>query len=494
MYQIYAAGQLIHDANLDDDGYRIPSADLELELGKTGSFEFTIYPNHTGYDAVQPMAEVTVARNYVTIYTGRVLTIKYGFYNEKIVTCEGELSYLLDVLIEPHTYTGSFTGYLSYIIGLYNEKADSTKQFVVGAATVAEFMPFTATVTEYTTAFDILQNKMVSPSGGYLQIRNSGGNRYVDLLSYYADGTASTQTIELGKNLLDLSREFDGTGVFSAIIPLGAKIGDTDQRIDITGVNNGVPYIVNDTAKAFCNGLIFRQVIFDNITNAQTLKTEAGYYLAENYSGQTAIEVTAADLSGIDKTLESFRVGQWVNVYSYTHFAENPQLFVIQKLSIDLLSPARNKIVIGRVKRGLSETVAELSGNSPDESGAVQPYVMESGTTGIWSWKIFSDNTCEFFGKIPVLTADVTTALGGWYRGANLYESTAYEYPVEMTEAPAVSMTFQTRNGLSALLWINSPDADTAQRYLPQSFLIRPTTATGINGNINIIAKGKVTT
>ena len=122
----------------------------------------------------------------------------------------------------------------------------------------------------------------------------------------------------------------------------------------------------------------------------------------------------------------------------------------------------------------------------------VQPYVIANGTTGIWTWKKFSDNTCEFFGKIPVTSADVATALGGWFRGANLYDATAYAYPFQMQEAPALEMMFQTRNGLGALLWAFSQSAETAQQYLPQSYLIRPTTATSIHGNINIIGKGKL--
>lgn len=492
MYQVYCGGSKIYEHGVDE--LTLISPVLDLELGKTGSFEFTIYPDNPNYAAVEPMAKVTVDRNYKTIYTGRVLTIRYGFFNEKQVTCEGELAFLLDVLIEPHSYTGGFLGYLSYIINLYNAKVDSDKRFVVGSATVAEFYPFTSEETEYRSAFDILQDKMVSQTSGYLQVRNEGGVRYLDLLSSYADVNASTQTIELGKNLLDINREFNGADVFSAILPLGAKIGDTETRLDIKSVNSGVPYIVNETAKAFCKGVIIRKVIFDNITNASTLLTESSNYLAENYAGEYAIEVTAADLSGLDVTLDFFRVGEWVEVYSYTHFTENPQRFVINKLTINLLSPAKNKIVIGKVKKGLSDEVASLSNSvsNIEVPEAVQPYVMESGTTGIWKWKIFSDNTCEFFGKIPVTSADVTTALGGWFRGLNLYESTAYAYPAEMTEAPALNMMFQTRNGLAALLWVNSPDAETAKGYLPQSFLIRPTSATGIHGNINIIGKGKI--
>lgn len=106
--------------------------------------------------------------------------------------------------------------------------------------------------------------------------------------------------------------------------------------------------------------------------------------------------------------------------------------------------------------------------------------------------KSFQTIPVSFFGKIPVTSADVATALGGWFRGANLYDATAYAYPFQMQEAPALEMMFQTRNGLGALLWAFSQSAETAQQYLPQSYLIRPTTATGIHGNINIIGKGKL--
>lgn len=495
MFQVHSNGYLLHDDSLDD--YRLTNASLDLELGKTGSFEFTIYPNHPNFSVIEPMISlVTVSRNYKTIYGGRVLNIKYGFYGEKQVSCEGDLAFLLDSMIPPHEYSGSFVEYLPYIIGLHNAQVESEKQFTPGAVTVAEFYPFTVSqVDEYKSAYDVLNSRMVAETSGYLYVRYENGYRYLDLLSYTADvSDVSGQTIEIGKNLLDISRETNSEGMFSAIIPLGAKIEGTETRLDIKSVNSGVPYIVNDAAVDLCGGKIYREVIFDNITNAQSLKTTAEYYLAENHAGASTVEITAADLSGMDASIDSFRIGQWVRVENPYHF-NGIQLFQIRKMTIDLLNPGGNKIAIGEVKKGLSDAVAEISDvvNSIEKPEAVQPYVMESGTSGIWSWKVFSDNTCEFFGKVPVTSADVNTALGGWYRGANLYEATAYEYPVQMSEAPAVEMMFQTRNGLSALLWVNSLDANTALKYLPQSFLIRPTTATGIHGNINIIGKGKLT-
>lgn len=491
MYQVYCNSRILYDGSTEE--LILKSADLEMELGKTGSFEFTIYPTHPNYDAVVPMAFVSVSRNYETIYSGRVLKIKYGFYNEKQVACEGALAFLLDSMIEPHHFENSFASYFDFILAEHNAQVEPEKQFVGGSVTVADFYPFTVEETEYRSAFDTLTGRMVTSASVYLSVRYENGNRYLDLLSSYADvSNVSGQTIELGKNLLDISREFAGEKVFTAIIPLGAKIEGTDERLNIKSVNSGLPYFVNQTAAALY-GKIYRQVIFDNITNPYTLLTEASEYLATNYTGETSIEITAADLSGVDHTIDYFRVGQWVKVNVGHHFENETQTFLIKKLSINLLSPAETKIVIGEVKKGLSEAVAGIS-NSVDSievPEAVQPYVMESGTTGIWTWKKFSDNTCEFFGKIPV-SGDVTSALGSWYRGVNLYGSTDYEYPVEMTEAPALDMTFQTRNGMGAFLWLYSIDATTARQYLPQCYLIRPTTASGILGNINIIGKGKL--
>lgn len=492
MYQVYCNDRILFDSKIEE--LQLQSASLDLELGKTGSFEFVIYPTHPNYDAVVPMAMISVSRNYETIYGGRVLSIKYGFYNEKQVSCEGELAFLLDSMIEPHNFAGSFVGYFNFILVEHNAQVEAEKQFLRGSVTVGEIDPYPLEEKEYKSALELLNTWVVEPSGGYLSVRYENGKKYLDFLSVHADASnVSGQTIELGKNLLDISREFDGTKVFTAIIPLGAKIEGTDERLNVKDVNSGKAYFINQTAAALY-GKIYRTVIFDNITNPYTLLTAASEYLLENYTGETSIEITAADLSGVDHTVDFFRVGQWVKVNVGHHFDNETQTFLIKKLTINLLSPAETKIVIGEVKKGLSETVASISNSvsNIEVPEAVQPYVMESGTTGIWTWKKFSDNTCEFFGKVPVTAYDVTMALGGWYRGANAYDATAYAYPFAMTEAPAVEMTFQTRNGLAAIAWVFSPDATTAQGYLPQCFLIRPTTATGIYGNINIVGKGKL--
>ena len=247
MYQVYADGKLLHDDMLED--YRLTHATLDLELGKSGSFEFTIHPNHPNFAAIEPIKTiVTVSKYSRQIYSGRVLNIQYGFYGEKQVSCEGELAFLLDSILQPHQYSGSFSGYLSYVINQHNAYQDADKRFVAGRVTVGDFYPFTVTEAEYKNAYDLLTEHMISQVDGYLHVRNEGGVMYLDLLSYTADiSDISGQIIEIGSNLLDIKRESNSAGMFSAIIPLGAKLQDSDARLDITAVNNNVPYLVNET-------------------------------------------------------------------------------------------------------------------------------------------------------------------------------------------------------------------------------------------------------
>lgn len=121
-----------------------------------------------------------------------------------------------------------------------------------------------------------------------------------------------------------------------------------------------------------------------------------------------------------------------------------------------------------------------------------EPVVIESGESGIWTYRKYSDGTAECFGKINISGIAVSGTLGNWFRSETLYADTEYPYPITFSEAPATEMMFQTRNSSAALLWIFSSSAENVKVYLPQCYLIRPVTSTGCNGNINIIAKGKI--
>lgn len=128
--------------------------------------------------------------------------------------------------------------------------------------------------------------------------------------------------------------------------------------------------------------------------------------------------------------------------------------------------------------------------NGSWSSWVEQPMIIQSGQSGIWTYRKYSDGTSECFGKIVVSGIAVSSALGTWYRSANLYSETEYAYPISFSENPCVDLMFQTTNGNGAFVWAFSSSSSNALYYLPQSYLIRPVTATSVTGNINIIVKG----
>lgn len=353
MYKVLCDGYTIHDDRLDK--VNIQNGSLTIELGKTGLFEFTIYPDNPHFDSVQIIKPIVeVFRGEESIFRGRVLKINIGLHGEKQVSCEGELAFLYDSFFEPQIYYGGFSDFLGTVIRQHNYQVEAEKQFQVGNVTVADFYPFEIEQTEWKTSLEILNEKMVAPSSGYLQVRHEGEIRYIDLLSYYVDiSNQSAQDIRLGKNLLDITQETNGDAVFSVIIPLGAEVDGT--RVDIRSVNDGSPSLLNQEAVDLY-GYIYKVVTFDTITDASILKTTATNYLAEQFVAATTVEITAADLSPIEQTADTFKVGQYVNVVSEYHFTE-PQLFLIRKVSISLSDPSATRITIGKAKEGLTDNL-----------------------------------------------------------------------------------------------------------------------------------------
>lgn len=453
---------------------KINDTKLEMELGKAGSFEFTIYPKHPHYDSIERMKSIiTVYDDSDIIFRGRDLNEDIGTEGEKHVTCEGDLSFLVDTIIVPHTYNGTLSGYFSYILELHNVRQSgySSRTFTVGDYTAAEYT-ISITKTEYRSTLDILNKYIVQPTGGVLSVRYYGAIKYLDCLDPEMDAqNVSNQDIRFGENLVNIRQEARSEDVFSYIIPLGAKIEGSENRLTVASVNGGSIYLYNSVAVQKY-GKIFKTVIFDEITDASTLLSQGMQYLANNYDSSYGIEVVAADLSYI-KSVDSFKLGQYVNVVSAFHGIS--QTFIIKKLSIDLLNPASNRITVGKIQKGITDLVG--GSESSATSQVEQPYLIDSGTSGIWTWAKYSDGTAECFGKINVAGASTGTAPRSWYRTASLYDATSYAYPVTFSEAPATTIQFHTRNEQGALIWSFSTSADNQRQYLPQCYLIRPTQA-----------------
>lgn len=360
MYRVYCDGLLLYHSNLEN--LQIFNPSLELELNKTGSFEFSIYPDHPHSGMIRKLKSIiTVWQDDFLLFRGRVLDDEIGWHNERLIYCEGELAFFLDSIIRPVSFTGTVAEFLAHIIESHNSQVEQEKRFTLG--TVGVEGDLVEDITEYTNSFETLQKRLLEGRGGFLKVRHEEDINYLDYLSEIT--LLSPQKIQFGKNLLDLKRVRKGEDIATAIIPLGA------EGLTIAAINNNVDYIADEDAVAQF-GFIVKAVTFDDVTDANELLTKGQNHLRDVTKMVESIELTAADLATVDKDITSFHLGTQVDVYSKLHGID--QRFVVSKLSLKLFNPAENKLTLGKTILVFSEAVKGIS----DKQGEIIQEVKKS--------------------------------------------------------------------------------------------------------------------
>ena len=358
-YRVYCDDYLLYHSNLENLQLYEPS--LELELNKTGSFEFGIFSDHPYFSRIKKLKSIiTVYQDDYPVFRGRVLDDDIGWHNQKTVVCEGDLAFLLDSILRPFSFSGSVFNFVSYVVAQHNSQVDATKQFRVGNVTVEGDISYVG--EEYISSKETLDNQLLEVFGGYLMTRTLNGITYLDYLSEITK--LSPQTIKFGKNLLDIKRIRKGSDIATVIIPLGAMLKDdegneTGKRLTLGSISN-TDYI-QDAEAISQFGRIVKTVIFDDVTDPHELYNMGYAYLVDSVKLWESIELTAADLATMSVGMASFRLGTMVDVESKPHGIN--QRFLVSKLSIKLLDPAANKLVLGKTISTFSESVVLKKGD-----------------------------------------------------------------------------------------------------------------------------------
>lgn len=354
-YQVYSDEYLIFDSALES--YNIINPQLDLELNKTGTFSFTIYPDNPNIERLQKLKSIiTVYQNDYIIFRGRILNDQKGWHNERQVSCEGELAFLLDSIQRPYDFSGSPNDLFAQLINAHNEQVDDNKKFLVGNITVTDPNDYIArSDTQYLNTLDSMMEKLVTPLGGYLFVRHETDGNYIDWVKDF--DILSNQTIEFGKNLIELNRITKGEQIATAIIPLGAKISDeSEERLTITEINDGVDYVFDRDAVEIY-GWIFKSVTWDDVTVASNLLRKANEYLGESKNLINSIELSAIDFPAIGEN--PFRLGTYVSVFSRTHSLDSK--FLVCKLNLNLMSPSSNKLTLNATYSTFTEQTTATS-------------------------------------------------------------------------------------------------------------------------------------
>ena len=358
MIKIYADGVLTYDSRLEE--YDLVGLNIKTVLGKGGTAKIVMPAEHPAYSKYKEFRTIVeIYRDDDLLFRGRALYPEDDANNVRTVMCEGELCLLQDGVSRPYSYesTPAATVFLA-AVKEYNDQVDEFKRFKLGtvdAAFVENNINLESEDAE--TVLDTV-NKLTELCGGYIVFTtDQSGERVINWTT--SVGHDCTQTIEAGENLFDFSRSGANTDIATVLIPYGAKNEKTGKRVTIEDVNDEVDYIKDDEAVTL-RGSIVKAVTWDDITDPQTLLDTARQYLDEHKLLVTSLTLTALDLSYIDKSLESFKLGDMIRVISRAHGVD--QYFQLVEKDEDLLNPARSLINMGKEVRTL--TSLDVAGDS----------------------------------------------------------------------------------------------------------------------------------
>jgi uncharacterized ubiquitin-like protein YukD len=213
---------------------------------------------------------------------------------------------------------------------------------------------------EHPTTLSEIRQKLVETLGGYLVLERAGATLYLDYLA--EPPRVNTQVIRFGENLMTSNKEIRGEELASVIIPLGARLEGTGagERLTIKSVNGGLDYLVDVTAKEQF-GAISQTRVYDDITLASNLKAKGELALADAVKSVSAITVSAIDLSLIDRNIDEFRIMDKVKVVSDAQGLDDE--FIIESLTLDLLSPENNKLTVGKEYKSITQNIAKTDTN-----------------------------------------------------------------------------------------------------------------------------------
>ena len=352
MYTIYADDSLLYLPG--DEALSALSPVLETQCNAAGTLTFVLLPEHPLYNALHKLrTRIRVMQDDEIIWRGRVLETETDFYRQKTVTCEGELTYLVDSVLHPYKladYDGTAAGLFRLYLTRHNEAVSEAQQFQIGDVDIETLS--SVENTGYGNTWDEISGNLIDVHGGFLRIRYEDGARYLDWTK--ESGTSCGQVIRFGENLLDLSEYVSASEVVTCLIPYA---GQSDSKITISSVNGGKDYI-EDAAGIALYGRIWGVTEFDTKDAAKLLEM-AKENLQKRLKETITITISAVDLHLLDVNAESFHVGDKVRVVSLPHGIDAE--YTCTAISLDLVNPDQSEYTFGTPETGMASTTAATS-------------------------------------------------------------------------------------------------------------------------------------
>lgn len=351
----------------------ITNGKIKEEINAIPSFSFSIYPNNVGYQLLTPFytkVEVYDEKHRHIAFDGRVLVVEPSMDSSglilKRVTCEGKLAYLNDTVQEycvPKNWTTK--GLLQQILKVHNARVDVSKVINLGNVQAVDANDNIYVGIQYDSSWKTLVEKLVKKSGGEFQFRNINGSLYLDYLKQI--GEEKSTSIILAKNMQSITQKIDSSSLITRLYPYGVKIKvkdesgnekETEERLSISSVNDGKPYI-EDAEYLSRYGVVETTQFWDDVNSLEILKSKGATWLKENNRITVSYEIDAFDLSLIDVDSDELTVG---NIYP----VRNELLDIDEKLrvisrTIDVIEPHKTTLEFGSKKQTLTNMQTSIN-------------------------------------------------------------------------------------------------------------------------------------
>lgn len=380
---------------IGDNGIKIINPKISEKVGNVESMDFSIQPNTTYFDAfIQMRSYIYVEYDGDLIFYGRVLTIQKGFYGEQQLKCEGAMAFFNDSYYpgEPQEKrpVRSIQAYIADVLANHNSQLNDPLRAVYPGEIPGNYSSAISSeqrIDNVSREFGenswrqtkTVLDDLVSHYGGMLRIRHGSDNKlYLDWLKHYYRSAINSQSIEVGKNLIDVNSITEVNNIFTVIIPIGkspaSKESTEERKLYIDGMyfpvsrvtefysdaelNSGY-HLASDYRNAVSRyGRIVKPQEFEDADTKEKLLQECAKWVKENYQGGIdEFTVSAVDLHLIGQNVQKILVGDRVRL----RYPEGNDHHIVERIltcisvQYDLYNPENTQYTFGIPASSLSK-------------------------------------------------------------------------------------------------------------------------------------------
>lgn len=371
MWQVNIGNSILYYPGSEDA--TIYDTNLNEECGLAGEFAFKVPPTNPLYSSLVNGALVTILKDKKEYWRGEISDIKIDFAKVAEVYCVEDMAWLGQEFLAPTLITNeTFAQRFKSVISSYNANRSADRQFSVGYINNRTSSALCRWATEYEWSILDSLRHLICGNDGYVRVRRvtSSGvvTRYIDIVSLDNYGVAASQPIEYGYNLLNYVKDSDYGNLTNVLTPYGDTLEDSEVYSGYSARLAGTTITNTDSVNAY--GRHAKAVVFDGVTNVNSLNALASSYLSRYCQPQLTMEVSAVDLAEIGET-EAFNLGDSVRVIAKP-FAVDQRLYLTQ-IQRDIQNIDKNTITLSGhvVRRSLTSqmlSVTDAVESLPSES------------------------------------------------------------------------------------------------------------------------------